>query len=511
MAGTLFPGVSVPDSQSQETPDITSRQIDPFQPPPDVEILPAKASISISGGQTVQAQFTVEVLSAEGDGIVGDPAAVHVGSLPAGITAELSPQSVVGQGEVTLTLTAAPNVRPTVATVIVSATAGPHASRSLVTLDVKATGQIRPKYQLLTLLYAPPGTKGGSRSTVSNVVYTTGSTTGTTTSISSSFETTETVTASVAGLGGSGEFTASQNTEDTSSVNIQKGENNAITVYGPDQDGIDHGSDMFYLWLNPLLNVTIDDHVTWELGVDGPTMAIQYVLASWLQDPSQMPEDVAQQLTEAGLTQTDYAEILSCDPFISGVTDPNRFALVQHISIPYEPPSSPNGPASSYTNSQFTNNTNTTTTTTKAKYKATLKDAISGTLEEWLTLKFSGSVEWTNTSTSTQTNGSSQSAAFTINPPALGYTGPTELFVYWDNVYSSFMFSFDSSPIPAPQPPPPLPPQPQHRGSSGSVAPVADNTVIAAQGPGGSLQFYWQPVGSGQWNPEQVAGPGTTG
>jgi len=33
---------------------------------------------------------------------------------------------------------------------------------------------------------------------------------------------------------------------------------------------------------------------------------------------------------------------------------------------------------------------------------------------------------------------------------------------------------------------------------------------IAAQGPGGSLEFYWQPIGSGQWNPEQPAGPGTT-
>ena len=34
--------------------------------------------------------------------------------------------------------------------------------------------------------------------------------------------------------------------------------------------------------------------------------------------------------------------------------------------------------------------------------------------------------------------------------------------------------------------------------------------MIAAQGPDGSLAFYWQPIGSLQWNPEQVAGPGTT-
>ena len=43
-----------------------------------------------------------------------------------------------------------------------------------------------------------------------------------------------------------------------------------------------------------------------------------------------------------------------------------------------------------------------------------------------------------------------------------------------------------------------------------SVAQVGDSSVIAAQGPDNSLLFYWQPIGSQQWNPEQVAGPGTT-
>ena len=34
--------------------------------------------------------------------------------------------------------------------------------------------------------------------------------------------------------------------------------------------------------------------------------------------------------------------------------------------------------------------------------------------------------------------------------------------------------------------------------------------MIAAQGPDNSLVFYWQPIGSGTWNPEQVSRPGTT-
>ena len=44
--------------------------------------------------------------------------------------------------------------------------------------------------------------------------------------------------------------------------------------------------------------------------------------------------------------------------------------------------------------------------------------------------------------------------------------------------------------------------------SGPSVAQVGDSTVIAAQGPEASLQSYWQPIGSLQWNPEQVAGSG---
>ena len=34
---------------------------------------------------------------------------------------------------------------------------------------------------------------------------------------------------------------------------------------------------------------------------------------------------------------------------------------------------------------------------------------------------------------------------------------------------------------------------------------------IAAEGPSNSLDFYWAVNGSGTWNPEQVAPPGTVG
>ena len=41
------------------------------------------------------------------------------------------------------------------------------------------------------------------------------------------------------------------------------------------------------------------------------------------------------------------------------------------------------------------------------------------------------------------------------------------------------------------------------------VTQVGDSSVIAAQGIGNSLQFWWQPIGSRQWNQEVVAGAGS--
>ena len=46
--------------------------------------------------------------------------------------------------------------------------------------------------------------------------------------------------------------------------------------------------------------------------------------------------------------------------------------------------------------------------------------------------------------------------------------------------------------------------------SAPSVAQVGNSSVIAARGPNNSLDFYWQTIGTSPWNPETAAGPGTT-
>lgn len=117
---------------------------------------------------------------------------------------------------------------------------------------------MRPAFHVLTLLYAPPGINGGK--STSMVDYGGGSTTGTTTSTSSSFKVGVDVSASASGSLGSAssDFKYSTTSTDTSSVEIKKSESYEIRVTDPAVDGIDHDLDVFYLWLNPLLDVTVD-------------------------------------------------------------------------------------------------------------------------------------------------------------------------------------------------------------------------------------------------------------
>jgi hypothetical protein len=425
---------------SSLTPAITNRP----PPPRFIAITPAESDVSISSGQSVPIQFTL-VRS-----LIESAAALSVGPLPQGITAALSPKSLpmsAADQEFTLTLTAAASVAPAKATIQVAATGASEPAR--VTLNAKATGQVRPAYQLLTLVYAPPGTNGGKSS--SRVNYDSGSTTGTTDSVSSSFKAGVAVTASagvnlgVVNLGASAEFTASQAGTDTSSVSVNKSTSYEISVAGPSEDGIDHGSDEFWLWLNPLLNVTIDDegNVAWEPGVDGSTMLIQYVYAKWLQDPSLMPPGVAQALAAAGLTAADYAQILSCDPFVSGnpAIDPDRFKPTL-FSFPYEPPLTATDQVPSVTYTQTSATTDTEAQQTQTQYGVSV--TVSAGIQAFFSpkLNVTGSLQWTNTSTGTDSQEALQSASVTIGGPAFGYTGPTDVLVYWDTVFSAFMFAF---------------------------------------------------------------------
>lgn len=308
---------------------------------------------------------------------------------------------------------------------------------------------VRPKYQIVTVVYAPPGANGGKSG--SQVDYAKGSSLASTISTTDSFKSSVGVKATVgAGAFSLGsEFSYSTTGTDSSSIEVKKSENWDIRVTGPSQDGINHDLDIFYLWLNPLLKVTIDslNNITWELDVDGPTMILQYIYAGWLQNPASMPPGLQQVLNKAGLTPDDYKQILSTNPFFSGSKslDPNRF-LPTTQSFPYVPPYSPNDTSPTLTYTQQNTVVRTASHTAETKYGVgfEVSAGFSGLFSA--SLKVSTSLEWTNSSSKSSSNTATQSATVTVGGPAFTYTGPTDVLVYWDSVFNSFAFAFADQP-----------------------------------------------------------------
>lgn len=313
-----------------------------------------------------------------------------------------------------------------------------------------ATGTIRPKYYILSVLYSPPGANGGKSGSL--VDYASGSSTGTSTSTTSSFKAGISVEAStgldlgVVKLGLTTQFGASVTNTDLSSENITKSQTFDIKVPGPGADGISHDHDMFMLMLNPLLAVSVypGNYMFWTMGVDGAVMNIQSVYVGWLKNPATMAAGVKQQLDAAGLTAADYTQILAANPFAQGATaiDPNRF-LATPQTFPYEPPFSAADPVftSSITTQNVVNVTNSHTVQRQYTVTASASAGLIGS-----NFKLNDTLEWTNSSMYGTSSTSTQSATATVGGPAFGYTGQTDVVVYWDTLYSSFMFAFPAAP-----------------------------------------------------------------
>jgi hypothetical protein len=120
-------------------------------------------------------------------------------------------------------------------------------------------GTAVPKYLVLSVIYAPPGTNGGH--STSKVSYQAGSTTGTTTAASQSFKAANSISfeasGGILGNGGGGgiSFEWSRTRTDSQSLEIKKSTNSTIDRSGPSQDGINHDEDDILLLLNPTVDL----------------------------------------------------------------------------------------------------------------------------------------------------------------------------------------------------------------------------------------------------------------
>lgn len=320
------------------------------------------------------------------------------------------------------------------------------------------SGTVIPNYQLLFVMYAPPGTDGGKGS--STVDYFNGSTMGSSTSTSSSYQTGLSISGSVGvdvkvfsstlAVG----FDVSDTSTDSSSLEVTKSKSLEIKAQGPAKNGIDHDHDVYYLCLKPALHVVIikGQKVTWGYDPAFVPVEIVFVYGGQLRNPATMPAGLQARLTKAGLTEADYKQILAANPFSlssSAAIDPKRF-LPTDQTIPYLPPLTANDPLLVTTYIQKNETKQTSSEKWEQSYGVNFSvEAGGGFLDIFkASLKTSTTFKWTNSSTSGTSTDSSQSASASISGPSFGYQGPIDVLVYWDTLFKTFLFAFaDSLPV----------------------------------------------------------------
>lgn len=310
------------------------------------------------------------------------------------------------------------------------------------------SGTLQPKYKILTVVYAPPGTQGGDSS--SSVTYGSGSTTGSTVSASKSFKQSYKVSVSskVGGLGTEGSVGASfgygRNSTNAESLDIKKATSTEINHRGPSIDGIDHDRDQIWLWLNPSVRLSLTPtSAEWTLESNGPA-DIQYVYVGHLKDPSRMPPGVAQRLQTYGITPQDFPEILRADPFANGTPtiDANRFEALL-TTFPYEPPFAEGESPPRFSFNAGYSSTASSSSSVGNEYSMGLK--VKGSLGFINLAKQSFESEnswtWLDTDTRSTSTEAAESASVTVGGPAFGYSGPTDMAVYYDVIYKTFLFA----------------------------------------------------------------------
>jgi hypothetical protein len=315
------------------------------------------------------------------------------------------------------------------------------------------SGTVQPKYYILSVIYAPPGTQGGNSS--SSVKYGRGSTTGTTVSSSSSFKDSGSVSVSADGgvvKGSEVSYEYSRNTKESDSLDIKKSASTEINKPGPSVDGIDHDRDEIWLWLNPTLKLTLrPTSVSWTVD-NSRDAVIKPVFAGDLRNPSRMAPGVAESLRNHGITTQDFPEILKADPFATrsgplGVLTQQRFTFLDRrrfkslgLTFPYQPPFAPGDKPTTLTFKLENSTTESSASSVETAHTVGLKASVGFDVPLKPKLKVEGKLTWTNSTTNSTSADVKESASVTIGGPSFGYTGPTDIQVYYDVLYKTFLF-----------------------------------------------------------------------
>jgi hypothetical protein len=336
-------------------------------------------------------------------------------------------------------------------------------------------GFVSPKYLVLGVQYAPPGSK-------STVNYGDSTMTGTSTTFMNSFKNAQTESISFGFTVGeifgvfanepdvtlTSTFSSgfSQQTDSSNSISINSTQSNSSTIPGPSSDyvGVEHSQDIITVWLNPVLIFgtlpsnanTIQmlgnsfDLVDPISGDSGQIDTVSLTLAQW-QNPSLIPpftlnsiltrtwENTMQGGAGPGLTTADFADIAKSDPFSSTTYAPT-FNTTTHCStdgrfcasplsdgksdISYQQPNPGGLPASTAWAQAFqiiASQNAGYMDSHSVGYSLDVK-LTNGFLIDWqdssVDLKNTDTLTWTNSYSATSTNTTNQTAMFTIVGPA---------------------------------------------------------------------------------------------
>jgi hypothetical protein len=299
------------------------------------------------------------------------------------------------------------------------------------------SGALFVPYYILSVNYVPPGPG-------SFVQYGTGSSVGTTTSTTASWRDDHSVSRSSSfSFGGVtlGGFSVSFEDvwagSDTFAKDVLEKTTTDLRMYGPGSDEINHDWDQILLVLNPEVDgLVYPDRIRWSMNLTNTIP--QAVLVGWLKGTITDPpfDSVRATLERYGVTEADYPQILSADPFAydppgASTPDPARFALIR--TWYYEPLRD---------TINFTTNNNYTSTITDIRTVSYTEGVTATWGPLFMQLKVSNQFTWTNESKNVNTVATSDTETLFVEMPSFQYSGPTVLYVYVDKIYKTFMVSF---------------------------------------------------------------------
>lgn len=300
-------------------------------------------------------------------------------------------------------------------------------------------GSLYPNYLVASVIYAVPGAE-------SFVLYGTQSKIGTTLSTASSWKVGEKVevstSVSVPGFTSgdlSFSFGYTYGNESKTAIDMVETFRSDTKVFGVGSDYVDHDYDQILLLLNARVDVTITPAgTTWA--VNAPSAIPQTVLVGWLTGALPMPSNVRSTLASYGVTTADFPQILKVDPYASnpaGLGRPDAARFVPYAVLNYEPINN------AYCLTIENAYTSTTTRTTSNEYATSIKFSGGASFIKVVSAKLASttSFSFTNTSSKSASSTTASTKQLCLDMPSASYLGPTNLYVYIDTIYKTFMLS----------------------------------------------------------------------